>query len=75
MLQFKYLVGSNHGLQRLKDLLLLKAMQDGLFILFTGLDDERLMRHRVERLLCWRESAERWSCYQHLRRDSHGQRI
>src|SRR5258706_790481 len=38
----------------------------GLFILFTQLDDERLMRHRVERLLCWRESAERWSCYQHM---------
>ncbi|HEX6482841.1 MAG TPA: replication-relaxation family protein [Ktedonobacteraceae bacterium] len=38
----------------------------GLFILFTELDDERLMRHRVERLLCWRESAERWSYYQHM---------
>jgi len=30
------------------------------------LDDERVMRHRLERLLCWRESAERWSCYQHM---------
>jgi predicted transcriptional regulator len=38
----------------------------GLFILFIELDDERLMRHRLERLLCWRESAERWSCYQHM---------
>lgn len=38
----------------------------GLFILSTDLDDERLMRHRLERLMCWRESAERWSCYQHM---------
>jgi DNA-binding MarR family transcriptional regulator len=38
----------------------------GLFILFTELDDERLMRHRLERLLCWRESTERWSYYQHM---------
>ena len=38
----------------------------GLFILSTELDDERLMRLRLERLLCWRESPERWSCYQHM---------
>ncbi len=33
----------------------------GLFLLCTELDDERLMRLRLERLLCWRESPERWS--------------
>ena len=33
----------------------------GLFILATELDDERLMRLRLERLLCWRECPERWS--------------
>src|SRR6266849_1872111 len=38
----------------------------GLFLLATELDDERLMRLRLERLLCWRESPERWSCYQHM---------
>ena len=38
----------------------------GLFMLSTGLDDERLMRLRLERLLCWRESPERWSSYQHM---------
>jgi len=38
----------------------------GLFILHTELDDERVMRLRLERLLCWRESPERWSCYQHM---------
>ena len=38
----------------------------GLFILSTELDDERLMRLRLERLLCWRESPERWSSYQHM---------
>jgi hypothetical protein len=38
----------------------------GLFLLFTELDDERLMRLRLERLLCWRESPERWSVYQHM---------
>ena len=32
----------------------------------TELDDERLMRLRLERLLCWRESPERWSSYQHM---------
>jgi len=36
----------------------------GLFLLATELDDERLMR--LERLLCWRESPERWSSYQHM---------
>lgn len=38
----------------------------GLFLLSTELDDERLMRLRLERLLCWRESPERWSSYQHM---------
>jgi protein involved in plasmid replication-relaxation len=38
----------------------------GLFMLSTELDDERLMRLRLERLLCWRESPERWPCYQHM---------
>jgi len=38
----------------------------GLFILSTELDDERLMCLRIERLLCWRESPERWSSYQHM---------
>ena len=38
----------------------------GLFLLSTALDDERLMHLRLERLLCWRESPERWSFYQHM---------
>lgn len=38
----------------------------GLFILTTELDDEWLMRLRLHRLLCWRESPERWSSYQHM---------
>ena len=38
----------------------------GLFLLATDLDDERPMRLRLERLLCWRESPERWSSYQHM---------
>ena len=38
----------------------------GLFMLSTELDDERLMRLRLERLLCWRESHERWPSYQHM---------
>jgi predicted transcriptional regulator len=38
----------------------------GLFMLTTELDDERLLRLRLERLLCWRESPERWHCYQHM---------
>jgi predicted transcriptional regulator len=38
----------------------------GLFLLSTELDDERLMRLQLGRLLCWRESPERWSCYQHM---------
>jgi hypothetical protein len=38
----------------------------GLFIISTELDDERLMRLRLERLLCWRESPERWSSYQYM---------
>jgi hypothetical protein len=38
----------------------------GLVLFATDLDDERLMRLRLERLLCWRESPERWSFYQHM---------
>jgi predicted transcriptional regulator len=38
----------------------------GLFMLHTELDDERLMRLRLERLLCWRECPERWSSYQYM---------
>jgi hypothetical protein len=35
-------------------------------MLSTELDDERLMHLRLERLLCWRESPERWSSYKHM---------
>lgn len=38
----------------------------GLFMLSTEIDDERLMRVRLERLLCWRECPERWPSYQHM---------
>jgi Replication-relaxation len=38
----------------------------GLFLLSTELDVERLMRLRLERLLCWRESPEHWPVYQHM---------
>jgi len=38
----------------------------GLFMLSTELDDEWLMRLRLERLLCWRECSERWPFYQHI---------
>ncbi|GAC1477704.1 MAG: hypothetical protein NVS2B12_32090 [Ktedonobacteraceae bacterium] len=38
----------------------------GLFLLSSELDDERPMRLRLEHLLCWRESPERWSFYQHM---------
>jgi hypothetical protein len=38
----------------------------GLFLLSAELNDERLMRLRLERLLCWRESPERWSSYQRM---------
>ena len=38
----------------------------GLFLLATEFDEERLMRLRLERLLCWRECPERWSSYQHM---------
>ncbi len=38
----------------------------GLFLLFSELNDERLMRLRLERLLCWRESPKRWPAYQHM---------
>jgi hypothetical protein len=33
-------------------------------LLETGLADMALIRERVRRLLCYRESPERWSCYQ-----------
>jgi hypothetical protein len=38
----------------------------GVFLLSTELDDQRLMRLRLERLLCWRGSPERWACYRHI---------
>jgi hypothetical protein len=38
----------------------------GLFLLATQLEEERVMRLRLERLLCWRESPERWSFYKHM---------
>src|SRR5258708_39207003 len=38
----------------------------GGFMLCTELDDERVMRLRLERLLCWRESSERWSSYSQM---------
>jgi hypothetical protein len=38
----------------------------GLFLLATEQDDERLMHLRLDRLLCWRESPERWSSYEHM---------
>ena len=38
----------------------------GVFLVSTELHDERLMRLRLERLMCWRESPERWR-YQHMR--------
>lgn len=38
----------------------------GVVLLTAELDDERLMRLRLERLLCWHESPERWSCYQYM---------
>jgi hypothetical protein len=37
-----------------------------LFILSAELDDEWLMRLRLERLSCWRKSPERWPYYQHM---------
>jgi Replication-relaxation len=38
----------------------------GLLLLTTELADERVMRLRLERLLCWRESPERWTRYQYM---------
>lgn len=38
----------------------------GLLLLTTDLEDERVMRQRLERLLCWRECPERWARYQHM---------
>lgn len=38
-----------------------------LFFLYSPLcDDVRLMRQRLERVLRWRESAERWPVYSHM---------
>ncbi len=37
-----------------------------LFLLLCLLDDARLMRQRLDRLLRWRESAERWSVYSQM---------
>lgn len=37
-----------------------------LFLLLCPLDDARLMRQRLDRLLRWRESAERWSMYSQM---------
>lgn len=37
-----------------------------LFLLRCLLDDARLMRQRLDRLLRWRESAERWSSYSQM---------
>ena len=38
----------------------------GLLLLMSDLEDEHVMRLRLERLLCWRESPERWVWYQHM---------
>jgi hypothetical protein len=38
----------------------------GMLVLHTSLHDERLMRLRLERILRWRECAERWPLYQHM---------
>jgi Fe2+ or Zn2+ uptake regulation protein len=38
----------------------------GLLLLSTELDDERVIHLRLERLLRWRESPERWSSYQNM---------
>jgi predicted transcriptional regulator len=38
----------------------------GLLLLATDLEEEQLMRLRLERLLCWRECPERWSQYQQM---------
>jgi Replication-relaxation len=37
-----------------------------MLFLHTGLNDARLMRLRLDRILRWRECAERWPLYQHL---------
>jgi predicted transcriptional regulator len=38
----------------------------GLLLLTTDLEDERVMRQRLEHLLCWRECPERWAQYRHM---------
>ncbi len=38
----------------------------GVLLLSTPLEDERVLRMRLERLLCWRECPERWKSYQHM---------
>lgn len=37
-----------------------------LLLLHTRVNDERLMRLRLDRILRWRESPERWPRYQHM---------
>jgi hypothetical protein len=37
-----------------------------LLLLRSLLDDTRLLRQRLDRLLCWRESAERWPTYSQM---------
>ncbi|HVB23418.1 MAG TPA: replication-relaxation family protein [Ktedonobacteraceae bacterium] len=44
----------------------LSASWYGLVVLSTDLEDERLLQLRLERLLCWRESPERWPVYQSM---------
>ena len=53
-------VRTHHGESSVQD------QWNGLFMFSTELVDERLMRLRLERLLCWRESPERWSSYQYM---------
>ena len=42
------------------------GMWYGVMLLSTELDDERLLCTRLHRLMCWRESPERWSFYRHM---------
>lgn len=43
-----------------------REQEYGLLLLHTPLNDRRLMHLRLERLLYWRESPERWSHYQYM---------
>ncbi len=38
----------------------------GLLLLTSALEDERVLRQRLERVFCWRESPERWARYRHM---------